>query len=124
MVSLAFEVIDSGEGYAVMVAGPISTGGLGSRAKNTERLKEVIDQLLALGHPVFDQVPFEGKMQEFIAGFQGDYPMPILDEFYLPLYQSGRIKKFFFVPGWESSFGASWEHDRAKELGIEIHYLN
>jgi hypothetical protein len=63
-------------------------------------------------------------MQEFIAGFQGSYPMPILEEFYLPLYQSGRIKKFFFVSGWESSFGATWEHDRAKELGIEIHYLD
>jgi hypothetical protein len=44
MVSLAFEVIDEGQGHAVMVAGPISTGGLGSREKNTERLKEVIDQ--------------------------------------------------------------------------------
>jgi hypothetical protein len=124
MVALAFEVIDDGEGHAVMVAGPISTGGLGSREKNTARLTEVVDRLIDEGHPVFNQVPFEGKMKEFIAGFEGGYPMPILEEFYLPLHQSGRIKKFFFIPGWESSFGASWEHDRAHELGIEIIYLD
>ena len=28
------------------------------------------------------------------------------------------------IKGWESSFGASWEHDRAQELGIEIIYLD
>ncbi|MDB4984074.1 MAG: hypothetical protein JWM20_253 [Patescibacteria group bacterium] len=124
MVILAHEVIDAISGEVAMVSGPISTGGLGSREANLIRLDEAITSLVSEGHIIFDQAPFDTKMNEFVAHIKEGYPMPILEEFYLPLFKSGKIKKFFFVPGWESSTGASWEHDRAKELGIEIIYLD
>jgi hypothetical protein len=76
------------------------------------------------GHAVFDQVPFDSKFGQLITHITDRYPTEILDEFYLPIFSSGKIKKLFFIKGWESSFGARWEHDRAKELGIEIIYLN
>jgi hypothetical protein len=106
-----------------MVTGPISTGGLGTREKNLEKFKQTIFDLYTDGHSLFDQTVFNGKFSRFVEHIDG-YPMPILEEFYLPIFKSGKIKKFYFIKGWESSFGASWEHDRAQELGIEIIYLD
>lgn len=123
MVALATEVLDSLPGDIAMVSGPISTGGLGSREANLKNLDETVQRLLQEGHTIFDQTPLDGKMNDFVSHIINGYPMPILEEFYLPIFQSGKIKKLFFIKGYESSFGASWEHDRGNELGIKIIYL-
>ncbi len=118
----ALNVLNAIEGEVGMVTGPIGSGGLGSREKNLERFKQVVDQKYEEGQVLFDQMPLQTKIKEFFDKSGGD-KMLILDGLYLPLFKTGKIKKFFFMPGWESSMGAQWEHEKAKELGIEINYL-
>jgi hypothetical protein len=50
--------------------------------------------------------------------------MPILETFYHTMFSSGRIRKVYFIHGWESSFGARWEHDLCEKLKIEKIYLS
>ena len=51
------------------------------------------------------------------------YPEAILDDFYSPIFNSGLIKEFYFMPNWQSSKGANWEHNEANRLGIKVSYL-
>jgi hypothetical protein len=105
------------------VCGPIATGGLGSVAANLEKFDETVRTLQAEGKVLFDQMPFEWPMQE-IKKKVTDGANTILQDFYLPLFESGKIKTLYFIKGWETSYGANWEHDQAKRLGIDIVYLN
>ena len=80
-------------------------------------------KLINQGINIFDQAPFEEPMQRIKAESGKsvrESNQELLDKFYLLLFQSGLITTFYFLPGWESSFGASWERRQAKELGIEI----
>jgi len=109
----------------VGVCGPIATGGLGSFEKNINFFNQKIKELQSKGFVVFDQMPFEEPMQRIKSEDlkKGDYQNDILNDFYLPIFKSGLVSQFYFIPGWESSFGANWEHKLAQELGIEIVYL-
>lgn len=107
------------------VCGPISTGGLGSIEANVARFDATITMLIEDGYNVFDQIPFEEHIIR-IPGRDWDRELNIrlLEEFYLPIFQSGHISILCFIPGWESSDGASWEHERGPEFGMEIQYLD
>jgi hypothetical protein len=110
------------------VCGPLTTGGRGTFEANVEMLHLAIQSLTQEGHIVFDQRPFEIPMRKLVqahvaSGGRG-YDYSLLERFYLPLFASGLIKQLYFLPGWESSIGASWEHQRGKELGLEIFYLS
>ncbi|MBU4536579.1 DUF4406 domain-containing protein [Patescibacteria group bacterium] len=108
-----------------IVCGPISTGGKGSVKANMNYLKEVIYELQKNGHNVFNQIPFEDPMQKMIKLFKTKgYPYWILNDFYLPVFKSGLIKKLNFIPGWQSSTGARWEHKQAQRIGIEVSFLS
>lgn len=110
------------QGEIVQVCGPIATGGRGSVETNLAYFNESIKTLQANGLHVFDQMPFEKPMQqlkESIPGFRDT----ILDHFYLPILESGKISELYFLPGWETSFGAQWEHTQGKRLGIKITYM-
>lgn len=107
----------------VTVCGPIATGGLGSIDKNLNAFNQMIIRLQNSGLNVFDQMPFEETMQELTRKLQkGEYPESILKDFYLPIFESGMISESYFIPGWESSHGANWEHDQFKRLCIKINY--
>ena len=108
------------------VCGPISTGGYDSIEKNIDALNRTILKLVYNGKAVFNQIPFEGPMQDLKG--RGNLPetqaqVLLLHGFYAPVFESGLVKKLHFIQGWESSFGANWEHQQAKRLGIEISYL-
>ncbi len=106
------------------VCGPISTGGKGSIEANIAEFNTTIDRLLAQGLTIFDQVPFEQHIFDLIAGGKGSrLQNELLEKFYSPLFTSGLINTLYFIPGWESSHGATWEHQQARELGINIVYL-
>jgi hypothetical protein len=108
----------------VQVCGPIATGGLGSIEANLNAFNETIIDLQNKGVNVFDQMPFEDPMQKLKTKMSTEECVnSILNDFYLPIFNIGHISSFYFMPGWESSNGANWEHERAKELGIEIIYL-
>lgn len=108
-----------------MVSGPISeTGGLMSVEKNIDLFSRTIRQLVDKGLDIFDQMPFEEHMWRIMGNkryYQGhDH---LLRAFYKPIFESGLIAAVHFIKGWETSFGAKWEHDLAKKLGIKIVYL-
>lgn len=109
------------------VCGPISTGGLGNIPDNLWHFHKTIQKLKKERILVFDQMPVEPIFAAFhkerIEKGETGYVTDILDKFYLPLFESGLIKKLYFIHGWESSQGARWEHDQAKHLDIEVHYL-
>lgn len=108
------------------VCGPITTGGKGSIEDNLEEFNNRIKELQESGVDVFDQMPFEEPMHRIMLDFQktkNEYMNSILDDFYLPLFKTNKIKQLYFIPGWKSSKGSCWEHDTANKLGIKINYL-
>ena len=124
MFIIASRVIDRLPKPIVTVCGPIATGGLGSVEKNLHAFNQKIIELQNKGLNVFDQMPFEEPMQEFKKKLQkGEYLESILTDFYLPIFESGMISESYFMPGWESSHGANWEHEQFERLGIKINLL-
>ncbi len=109
----------------VQVCGPIGTGGLGSIDGNLNVFNNTINELQSQGLNVFDQMPFEKPMQELHEKLiaKGEYPKSLLTDFYCPIFESGLISTFYFLPNWKTSTGAKWEHKKAQELGIKIIYL-
>jgi hypothetical protein len=106
------------------VCGPIATGGLGSIEANLHAFNETIKKLQSEGRVVFDQIPFEEPMQKIKNDLKpGEYAEAILTDFYRPLFESGNIDTFYFMPNWQTSRGANWEHGEAERLGIKIVYL-
>jgi hypothetical protein len=103
-----------------IVCGPISSGGLGSREKNLEVFEEYIQDLLRRNVLVFNQMPFEEKLLELLEGDLEKNGFKLLTGFYLPLFESGLIDYFYFIPGWKTSNGANWEKDQAERLGKTI----
>jgi hypothetical protein len=107
------------------VCGPISTGGKGNVEDNLLEFNKRIIELQEKGLNVFDQMPFEDPMHRMMLSFsKEEYMSNILTDFYLPLFEIGRISELYFLPDWKSSHGAKWEHEQAKRLGIKINYLN
>ncbi len=112
---------------ADMVCGPISTGGRGSIEANIQVFNATIAALQSEGRPVFNQVPYEEQILRLRTAWQnsspenaGKYCMPLLNDFYLPIFKSGHFKQGWFIPGWTSSYGASWERRQLSHLGIAI----
>ncbi len=124
MRDIAFNVLRRMPAPIGQVCGPISTGGRGTILENLIAFNETIVFLQAEGKIIFDQMPFEAPMQRIKTTLPaGQYATALLTDFYLPIFTSGLIKKLYFMPDWESSKGARWEHDQAKQLGIEIEYI-
>lgn len=122
---IAMGVINRMPRPIVQVCGPIATGGLGSIEANLDVFNETIKKLQKDGINVFDQMPFEEPMQKLKTKLssKGKYMNSILTDFYYPIFESGLVSTFYFMPGWQTSFGAKCEHEKAKELGIKIVYL-
>lgn len=63
---------------------------------------------------------FRNRWRAADASRANQYFMPILEDFYLPVLQSGYIKRGWFIHGWESSFGTRWEREQFTKAGIEV----
>jgi hypothetical protein len=130
LVPIAIDELKKFADGAEVVCGPITTGGRGSIEANLAVFNGSIRALQQEGRPVFNQVPYEERFFFFKKRWlaadptrAGQYYMPILEEFYLPIFQTGLIKRGWFIPGWESSFGTRWERKTLPEHGAEIHDL-
>lgn len=124
MYVLAERILSRMPDPIIEVCGPISTGGRGSVEANLEAFRATICALQDDGKHVFDQTPFEVGFKRVTRNLEpGEYMEAILTDFYQPIFESGRISTFYFMPDWQSSKGARWEHEQAKRLGIEIFYL-
>ncbi len=124
LCEVAFSVLRRIPGGAIMICGPMTTGGLGSLHMNLARFRTVTN-LLALRIPnIFTQLPFEDAMQR-IKQRDGYYKGPehLLDAFYGSIIDSGLLVALYFLHDWETSEGARWEHERGLRKGLEIKYL-
>lgn len=130
MAAIALKVIHKIRGHIHMVSGPISTGGVGTVPGNLfvfERIIEILSK--EEGYGIFSQIPFQKKMDNLCQLWQKMNPehiqcIPILENFYKPIFTSGKVSVVHFIHGWESSFGSRWEHDFCKKnTKIEIDYL-
>lgn len=122
LVPIAMKIITSLEPPLGMVCGPISaTGGTKSVERNMKIFTSHIELLENKKLKIFSQLPFEKTLWRILAA--GENENVLLETLYLPLFNSGMLNVFYFIPGWESSFGANWEHEQALRLGIEIFYL-
>lgn len=107
-----------------MVSGPLTTGGLGSFEKNLWLFDLVITKLSADGHYIFSQLPTENLMNKvWRKWLEPRYCMPILEDYYQPIFESGLVRKVHFIPGWQKSFGARWEREECHRVGIETVFL-
>lgn len=105
------------------VCGPASTGGHGSLQKNLEIIEKTTHKLADQGEHIFNWLPFESRFQALKSSHGKDDHEKnqfLLDRFFLHIFNSGFVKKAFFINGWQSSHGASWERMQAERLGIEI----
>jgi len=127
LVEFALEKLEKLPKPVIQVCGPLTTGGRGSFSENLKHFGKAIDFLNDQGRVVFDQRPFETpfrKLENQKVKQQNGYDTDLLEKFYLPLFESGRLSELYFLPGWEYSTGARWEHDQAKRLGIKISYAS
>lgn len=149
LLAIAFSILERMPQPIFLVSGPISTGGHGSVAENLRVFADAIRMVRVSGKTVFNQLPFEDKFMELSErakavyvkeqsssqprsagtwrdesgsnqkGTNAFYFTPILDEFFLPILKSGKIKQIIFLKDWQSSTGARWEYTVAGELGID-----
>jgi len=121
LLQVAMMILDTTHGPLAMVSGPISTGGKGSIESNILAMQEYIEELYQAGVNIFDQTPFEGPMQR-LKNTAVKYDYDLLNDFYLPIFESGYIKQMFFMYDFESSTGANWEHEQMIRLHIKRNY--
>ena len=116
-------------GKVHMVSGPITTGGTGTLKGNLAVFQATIEALAQNGYNVFSQIPFEEQLVllhnewRLQNSDKKGYCMPILYDFYEPIFTSGLVEAMHFIPDWRSSFGAKWEHEITRSLGIKHFYL-
>ncbi len=129
LAAIALDILRRTPGKAEMVSGPISTGGVGTIQGNRKVFEGVIEILIGESHRnIFSQMPFEDKMVELYLEWHRqnpaeEYCTPILNDFYEKVFLSGKVSALHFIHGWESSFGARWEHGNCDRWGIEKRYL-
>lgn len=121
LLKVAMMILTTTHEPLAMVSGPISTGGKGSIEANILAMQEYIEELEQSGEIIFDQTPFEEPIQR-LKNKEAAYDYELLNDFYLPIFESGHIKKMFFMQDWESSTGAKWEYEQMIRLHIEKNY--
>ncbi len=107
----------------VMVCGPMTSGGTKNIELNFKIFAVYINFLRENGFNVFTQLPFEKAMWRIMETPEYRDGDQLLEEFYGEIFKSGLIEELHFIPNWETSHGATWEHKKAEELGIKIIYF-
>lgn len=105
----------------VELCGPLTTGGAGSYEKNMQVYKQAATYLEQHEVHVFDLVSIEKQIVKLVNEYEDNTiaQKELLNNFFLELFSSGNIHQAYFLPGWRSSNGASWEHEQCKKLGIQ-----
>ena len=112
-----------------VVCGPISNGGVG-RGDREVNLQVFGVAVASFQHEregfFFSQMPYEDvigdlKRADIIKLGKPVADLKLLTEFYLPLFESGKIGEMLFLPDWQTSSGATWERRQGERLGISIH---
>ena len=118
MVTIALRILEKMPGPIMQICGPITTGGKGSIKENIKEFNKAIFFFYKQGENIFDQIPFQEAMIR-LSQEVNNYDTRILTDFYLPLFESGKVTTFKFLPGWKSSKGARWERRTIQRLRSE-----
>lgn len=105
------------------VCGPLTTGGEGTYEKNVKIFNSTIERLIQDGEHMFNQIPFQNAMARIVKTVREEGELKLLHDFYGEIFKTRLIRKFFFIYRWETSSGATWEHEYAIRLGITPIYL-
>ncbi len=105
------------------VSGIVSSDGPEKITRNLERLSIYS---IKVGHkykfPVFSSGDIFGP--ELMARVLKDGPDErAFQKFWREILETGFISDIFMTPEWERSVGAADEHEIAKKLKLQIHYL-
>jgi len=70
------------------------------------------------GYPVFDERPFLSKLASlketwFIKHSNEHFCKPLIEEFYLPLLETGRVTHLVLLPEWIAQYVSYWEEGYA-----------
>ncbi len=128
LTELALADVQPLNGKAEMVCGPITTGGYGNCVVNLLVFNHAIEVLQLAGRPMFSQMPYEAGLADLEHDWRlrhpgQEYCHPILDEFYARFLLPEYFKRLWFLPNWQTSTGAKWEHEHAVRYGIERRYI-
>lgn len=114
VVQVAKTILYTAHGPLSMVAGPKSKGGKISEELNILAIQNYMEELYEAGENIFNDTIFEESLQRIKD--EGEvYNM--LNDFYLPLFESGYIKKMFFMKDWRFSTGATLQQQALIRLG-------
>ena len=109
------------------VAGVIYSEGPEFADNNLKKLSFYAEQLRALhDFPMFtavDVFPHEvyNNLEEWKLSFEEREVK--VRQFWREILKSGHVTDIFMTPRWEKSKGALDEHKTARQLGLEIHYV-
>lgn len=90
----------------VRICGPLTTYGV--YEENLRRFAQATDILTKKGYTVFDY--FEGEDEERIREAEISWD-DVMEHYHKPILAAGLMDGAFFLPHWEESSGAVWEHD-------------
>ena len=110
----------------VQVCGPISSGGTLNTTQNIRRFQFAVSHIERQRINVFRQMPFEEKIRELVDARtdRKGYCYKTLKLFYKPLFDSGLINRFYFIPNYIGSLGTEWEMNYAiKNKHIIIDFI-
>lgn len=99
----------------MIVSGPITTGNDQTVEENMADIALAISLLVKQDHEVFDQLPFEPRLEYLAREWHDEhgtanYCEPIITEFYKPLLIDPKmIHMLVQLPGWKNSTGARME---------------
>ena len=114
LVEVAKARLHTAHGPLSMVAGPRSKGVKISEELNILAMQEYMEELYQSGENVFNDMVFEEHLQRLKD--EGEI-YNLLNDFYLPLFESGYIKKMFFMKDWRFSTGATLQQQALIRLG-------
>lgn len=115
----------------VQICGPMTTGGIlkpdgtADFDANMRRFKRAVELVYARsesdGFVLFNQIPLQPGIIRVLDYFnQPEYPLSVLDDIYVPIFQRKLVTKVYMLPGWDRSIGSRIEFEAATQNGISV----
>lgn len=125
LLPIAIDVLKRMPKPVGIVCGPITSGGTGNEKENITKFDETIQNLTDQGLNIFGQsYLIDTAIKRIENGNKTrEEEDVLLETFYQPLFETRLIAEAYFMPDWQTSYGASWEHTQMQRLGIKINYL-
>jgi quinol monooxygenase YgiN len=91
-------------------------------AEHTERIRQEAGFPIFSATDIFENPELWGRLPEI--KLERDERRRAFINFWREVLELGKITDIYMTPRWEISEGAMDEHDTARRLGIQIHYVD